>query len=94
MDAEDAFVVKGRTERGRRGILDFVTINNGCVIFGGNLKLLGVGVFPLEAEFRDVVIHGKATGVMVVVSFESDASIQITLPFFSDIIVLFGASRR
>ena len=55
--------------------MDFGAINYGCVFVGGKLTLLGVGVIPLEAEFVDVVVHGKATGVMGVVSFYIDASV-------------------
>ena len=55
--------------------MDFGTINNGFVIVGGNLTLLGIEVIPLEAEFSDVVIHSKVTGVMGVVQFEIDTSI-------------------
>ena len=75
LDAEDALGVYGRTERGIRGVLDFGAINNGCVLLGGNLTLLGVGVIPLEAEVGYVVIHGKATGAMGVVPFEIDGSV-------------------
>ena len=67
--------IYGRTERGICGILSFDVINNGCVLVGGNLTLLGVRVIPLEAEVGDVVIHGKATGAMGVVPFEIDDSI-------------------
>ena len=55
--------------------MDFGAINNGCVLVGVNMTLLGVGVVPLEAEVDDVVIHGKATGVMGVVPFDIDASV-------------------
>ena len=46
-----------------------------CVLVGGKMTLLRVGVIPLEAEVDDVVIHGKATGVMGVVPFEIYASV-------------------
>ena len=56
--------------------------------------LLGVRVIPLEAEVGDVVVHVNAIGDMGVVPFEIDASVQITLPVFSDVIVLFeGISK-
>ena len=74
MDAEDDLGVYGRTERGLRGLLDFGAINNGCVLVGINLTLLGVGLITLEAYVGDVVIHGKATGAGVV-PFEIDASV-------------------
>ena len=89
MDADDAFVIYGRYERGIRGVLDFGAIIDGCVLIGGKLTLLGVGVIPLEAEVGNVVVHGKATGAMGVVLFDIDARVQITLPVFSDVIVLF-----
>ena len=69
--------------------MSFDVINNGCVLVGGNLTLLGVRVIPLEAEVGDVVVHGKSTGTMGLVPFEIDASVQITLPVFSDVVVLF-----
>ena len=53
--------------------MDFGAINNGCVLVGGNLTILGVGVIPLEVEVYYVFIHGKATGAMGVVPFEIDA---------------------
>ena len=72
---EDALGVWGRTERGIRGVLYFGAINYGCVIVGGKLTLLGVGVILIEAEVDDVVIHGKATGAMGVVPFDIHASV-------------------
>ena len=80
----------GKTERGIHGVLDFGAINDGCVIVGGKLTLLGLGVIPLEAEFGNVLIHGQETGATGVVPFEIDASIYTPLPAFSDFIVLFG----
>ena len=53
----------------------FGTINNGDVLVGGNLTLLGVRLIPFEAEVNDVVIHGKATGVMGVFPFDINASV-------------------
>ena len=53
----------------------FGAINYGCVIVGGNLTLLGVGVILIEVEVDDVVIHGKATGAMGVVPFDIQASV-------------------
>ena len=74
--------------------MDFGSINNGCVLVGVNLTLIGVGLIPLEVEVGDVVVHGKATGAMGVVPIEIDTSVQITLPVFSDVIVLFeGISK-
>ena len=72
---EDALGVYGRTERVIRGVLDFGAINNGCVLVRGKLMLLGVGVIPLEAEISNVVIHGKAIGVMGKVPFKIDTSV-------------------
>ena len=66
---------RGGLKGGSVGEFDFGTINNGCVLVGVNMTLLGVGVVPLEAEVDDVVIHGKATGVMGVVPFDIDASV-------------------
>ena len=40
-------------------------------------------------EVGDIVVHGKATGAMGVVPIEIDTSVQITLPVFSDVLVLF-----
>ena len=73
--------------------MDFGAINNGCVLVGGKLTLLGVGLIALQAEVGDVFFHDRATGLMGVVSLEIDASVQITLPVFSDVIVLFEGTR-
>ena len=48
--------------------MDFGAINNGCVLVGVNLTILGVGVIPLEVEVYYVFIYGKTTGAMGVVS--------------------------
>ena len=64
------------------------------MLVGGKLTLIGVGVIPLEAEVGYVFVHGKATGAMGVVPFEIDDSVQIYLPVFSDVVVLFeGISK-
>ena len=55
--------------------MDFGAINNGYVLVGGNLTLLGVRLIPFEAEVNDVVIHGKATGAMGVFPFDINASV-------------------
>ena len=55
--------------------MDFGAINDGCVLVGRKLTLLGVGVIPLEAEVGDLVIHGKGTGAMGLVPFDIDASV-------------------
>ena len=74
--------------------MDFGAINDGCVLVGGKLTLLGVGVTTLEAEVDKVVIHGKATCAIGLVPFYIDASVQISLPIFSDVIVIFeGISK-
>ena len=72
-----------------RGILNFGSIDDGCVIVGGNIKLLGIRVIPLEAEVGNVVVHGKATSALGVLPLEIGAGVQVTLSIFSDIIVLF-----
>ena len=59
------------------------------MLIGVKLMLLVVRVIQLEAEVGNVVFRGKATGVTGVVPFDIYASVQITLPVFSDIIVLF-----
>ena len=59
------------------------------MLVGGKLTLLGVRVIPLEAEVGNVVVHGEAAGALGVVPLEIDASVQVTLPVFSDIIVFF-----
>ena len=55
--------------------MDFGATKNGCVLLGGNLTLLGVGVIPLEAKVGNVVIYGKETGAMDLLPFEIDASV-------------------
>ena len=67
--------------------MDFGSINNGCVLVGGKLTLLGVWVITLEAEVDNVVIHGKVTRAMGAVPFEIDFSVYTYLPVFSDVIV-------
>ena len=69
--------------------MHFGSIDDVCVLVGENLTLLGVGVIPLETEVSDLVVHGKATCVLGVFSLEIDASVQVTLPVFSDVIVFF-----
>ena len=69
--------------------MSFGAINDGSVLVGGNLTLLGVGIIPIEAEIGNVIIHGKATGAMGVVPSDIDDSVQISLPVFSDVIMLF-----
>ena len=55
--------------------MDFGAINNGCVLVGVKMTLIGVGVIPIEAEVGNIVVYGKATGVMGVVPCEIDASV-------------------
>ena len=55
--------------------MEFDGINNGCMLVGENMTLLGVRVIPLDAEVGDVVIHDRATGAMGVVPFEIDSSV-------------------
>ena len=74
-DLPDTLVFERRAVLVFGGILSFCTINNGYVLVGGNMKLLGVGVIPFEAEVEDVVRHGKATGAMGVFPFDIDASV-------------------
>ena len=74
--------------------MEFGSIDYGCVLVGGNLTLLGFGVITLETEVGDVVVHGKATGELGVLPLGIDADVQVTLPVFSDFIVLFeGISK-
>ena len=69
-------------------------IDDGCVLVGGKLTLLGVRVIPLEAQVGNVVIRGEATSALGVVPLENDAGVQITLPVLGDIIVFFeGISK-
>ena len=53
------------------------------------MTLLGVKVITLEADVSNVVVHGEAKCAFVVFPLEIYAGVQITLPFFSDIIVFF-----
>ena len=87
LDVEDAFVIEGWTERKFSGVLDFGANDDGSVLVKGKLAFLGVSMIPFEAEIGDVVIHGEASGALSVIPLEVDASIQITLPILSDVLV-------
>ena len=87
LDAEDAFFIEGWTERSFGGVLDIGAIDDGSVLVRGKLAFLGVRMISFEAEIGDVVIHGEAAGALSVIPLEVDASIQITLPIFSDFVV-------
>ena len=69
--------------------MNFGAISDGCLLVGGKLTLIGVRVIPLEAEVRNVVVHGEATGAAGVVPLVIDSGVQITLPVFSDVVVFF-----
>ena len=69
--------------------MNFDAISDGCVLVGGKMTLLGVKVITLEADVSNVVVHGEAKCAWVVFPLEIYAGVQITLPFFSDIIVFF-----
>ena len=58
---------------GFRGVLNFGAIANECVLVVGELKLLGVRVIPLEAEFGDLFVHGEAKILLGVVPLDIDA---------------------
>ena len=87
LDAENAFFIKGWTERSFGGVLDIGAIDDGSVLVRGKLAFLGVRMISFEAEINDVVIHGDAADARSVIPLEVDASIQITLPIFSVFIV-------
>ena len=64
------------------------------MLVGVNLTLLGFRLIPLEAEVGNVVVHFNATGALGVVPLDIDSGVQVTLSFFSDIIVFFeGISK-
>ena len=88
LNAVDAFVIEGWSERRFGGILDIGAIDHGSVPVRRNLAFLGVRIIPFEAESDDVVIHGEAAGALSLIPLEVDASIQITLPIFGDVVVL------
>ena len=69
------------------GILDLGAIYDGGVLVRGKLAFLGVRMIPFEAESGDVVIHGEAAVALSVIPLDVDASIQITLPIFGDVVV-------
>ena len=74
--------------------MNFGAISDGCLLVGGKLTLIGVRVIPLEAEVRNVVVHGEATGAAGVVPLEIYSGIQVTLPVFNDIIVFFESISK
>ena len=86
-DVENAFVIEFWTERRFGGVLDIGAIYDGSVFVRGNLAYLGVRMVPFEAESCNVVIHGEAAGLMSVIPLDVDASIQITIPIFGDVVV-------
>ena len=53
------------------------------------MTLLGVRVIPLDTEVGYVFVHGKAAVALGVVLIYIDADVQVTLLFFSDIMVFF-----
>ena len=67
--------------------MDIGTIYDGSVLVRGNLAFLGVRMVPFEEESGNVVIHGEAAGALSVIPLKVDASIQTTLPIFSDDVV-------
>ena len=80
-------VIEGWTERRFGGVLDIGAIDDGSVLVRRKMAFLGVRMITFEAEIGDVFIHGEAAGAMSVFPLEVDASIQITLPIFSDVVV-------
>ena len=87
LDAEDAFVIEGWTERRFGQVLDLGAIDDGSVLVRGKLAFIGVRMIPFEAEIGNVVNYCEAAGALIVIPLEVDASIQITFPIFSDVVV-------
>ena len=87
LEEVDAFVIEGWDERRFGGVLDIGAIDDGSVLVRGKLAFLGVRMISFEAEINDVVIHGDAADARSVIPLEVDASIQITLPTFGDVVV-------
>ena len=67
--------------------MDLGAIDDGSVLVRGKMAFLGVRMITFEAEIGDVFIHGEAEVAISVTLIEVDASIQITLPIFSDVVV-------
>ena len=84
----DAFVIEGRAERRFGGILDFGAMDDGSVPVRRKMAFLGVLMIPFEADSGDVVIYCEVAGALSVIPLEVDASIQIFLPIFGDVVVL------
>ena len=84
----DSFAIEGWSERSFCCILDLGTIDEGSLPVRRKLEYLGVRMIPFEAESGDVVIRGEEAGALIVIPLEVDASIQITLPIFCDVLVL------
>ena len=89
LDAVDAFVIEGWTERRSGGVLDIGAIDDGSVSVRGKLAFLGVRMITFEAESVDLVIHGEAEGALSVIPLEVDSGIHITLPIFGVVVVFF-----
>ena len=69
--------------------MNFGAISDWCVLVGGNLIILWVGLIPLEVKVGNIVVYGYATGALGVVPLVIDSGVQITLPVFSDVVVFF-----
>ena len=77
MDAELAGVVERRSAGSLRGVFNLCFIVVRSVAVRGVLRFLGGGLIKLGAYVFDVVVYCEAAGVLNIVSFEVDSSIEV-----------------
>ena len=63
-------------------------IGDGRGFVGQEMTFFRAGVVVLYDESGDVVIHGEATDASSVVPGQVDASIEVSMPVFGEVIVL------
>ena len=71
------------------GILDFGTILDWCVLVLRVPRIIGIRVAEFDKNIGNVFIHCGVASAFDVVAVKFNASIYITFPIFSDVVVLF-----
>ena len=66
-----------------------LSVLNGRVGMRRMLRLPRCGMAEASQEVEDVVPHGQSAGAFGVVPIEVDADVEVTVPIFGDIIMLF-----
>ena len=72
--------------------MNFDSIDYRCVVVRGVLQISGVGVVVFHSKVCNIVIHGEADRALgvngVVVPLRINSGVKISLPVFSEFIVL------